>query len=685
MGAIRFLLGVAGACVPGLVMAISGGLVSTGGVSQGNAYTESSGTYQVIPGQGVQISLPHQFSAFGLNLGTADLSQYTHLLLTVTNNGATPSLVEVVFDSGSTGWASSPFLIGAGTTENVTVPLEPSPLGVGLGFPTGDSTVHQTTFFGSLVKNSVHKIRLWNQTQSGSINLTVGQMTLVSLTTPTASVIDVYGQQNVAFPGRITSDQQLAAQVALDNQLSGQLPYSNDIYGGLAGSGFGAPTGKWSVAKQNGRWYIIDPSGNRFFSTGIDGVGNGDLAITQGRSSLFAAGALPNPGTTLAQFFYYAVNPATGLAEPGFDFYQANLERKYGSGWVAQGDATAVRRLKTWGFNTLGVQSHYTLYSNPSLQMANTQVVGISGAFQIVPCPGASFPMPDVYDPAWATAVTYSLSPVVASLRSDTYNMGLFVDDELPWAQLSSQANYRYDLAFNVLSAPANQPAKQRFYKNLTMKYRTIQKLNTAWGTAYGSWNDLLNNQAYRPASPSAALVTDMQTFLTGFATQYFSTIRAKLAALNYHGLYLGCRFRCYAPEVLAAAARYCDVVSFNAYDITPSQWRSDLKALNAPVMISEFGFAAADQGRVGGFSLCAVSESDRIQAYQNYAADAATWNNLVGLHWYKWEDDPVTGRMWDNSNVCFGFVSITDVPYAGMAAAATQVNTNLNGRMINP
>jgi agarase len=129
---------------------------------------------------------------------------------------------------------------------------------------------------------------------------------------------------------------------------------------------------------------------------------------------------------------------------------------------------------------------------------------------------------------------------------------------------------------------------------------------------------------------------------------------------------------------------RYCDVVSFNAYDLTPSQWRADLKTLNAPVLISEYSFGASDLGRSGG-TPCAVTENDRVAAYQGYIADAMTWPNLVGMHWYKWEDEPVTGRMWDNSNAASGLVSITDVPYSQMIDAVTQANLQLNNRLLTP
>jgi agarase len=378
------------------------------------------------------------------------------------------------------------------------------------------------------------------------------------------------------------------------------------------------------------------------------------------------------------------LNPNTGQYEPGLDVYRSNLIRKYGSNWANTSQDVIVRRLRTWGFNTVGPSSWGPLYDS-SHQIANMQETAITGTFRTITTPGGSAPMPDPFDPAWASAVSAKLGPLVAQLNTNPYNAGLFVDNELPWAQHWQNENYRYDLAYNVLSAPSSQPAKRRFYNNMLLKYRTISRLNQAWGTSYGSWVAFLNNQSFRPNNPNATLRRDMEEFLNALATQYFGTVKSKLTAFNYKGLYLGCRFAYIAPEVLSAAARYCDVISFNCYDLIPSQWRGELKTLDKPVLVGEFAFSASDRGRLASNAPCGVTEEDRVAGFNRYISDIATWPNLVGLHWYKWEDDPLTGRMWDSGTHGLGLVSITDVPYTELVAAAKQANTMLNQRLLTP
>jgi hypothetical protein len=659
-------------------------LIGVGGNLVGATVTVYDGaTYTSLPGEGIRLGLAPRYAAFAMNMGGANWSAYSHVVITVTNNQSTMVNAEFAIDSGTTGWAWSDFVLPANATRTIAIPLRTSQSTLGLpDWPTIPGSVAQGTLHGSTTPSNIRMLRFWNVQEQRPIDLTVRQITASNFTQPTTGFVDVFGQQTVPFPDKVVSNTDLTSQAAEEAGLIGLLPYSNDQYSGVAGSALSNGTGRWATAKQNGKWYILDPEGNRFFSTGVICVGTGTLAYTQGRTSLFEAGALPSTTGTFASNYQSLINPGTGSAEFGYNFYTSNLQRKYGTNWTMPALDNIVKRMRTWGFNTVGPLSHSGLY-NPARQVPTMPGTAITGTYKTVPCPNAGFAMPDVYDPAWATAVSNSLTPVVANLNPNPYNVGLFVDNELPWAFHKINANSRYDFAFNVLSAPSTQPAKVRFYNQVSLTYRTISKLNAAWGTNYASWTAFKNNTNFRPTLIKAGLARDMQTFLTNYANQYFSTIRTKLTNLQYKGLYLGCRFLYYSPESLAACGRYCDVVSFNAYDIKPSDWRADLKALDRPVMVSEFGFGAADAGRVGGGGV--VTEADRVAVYNNYVNDAMTWPNMVGLHWYKWDDDPASGRMWDNANHSLGLVSIADNPYDQLAAAATLKNTELNARLINP
>jgi hypothetical protein len=651
----------------------------------GTTFTYGTTAVTPLQGQGYQVSLSAQNSTFGVNLpaGT-NWSSASHVILQLKNVGPNSALIFVGIDSGSgsnTGWLWSDTAIPPGQVVTLAMPLQ-APAGLGImAWPSlSDTSLTQVIPVGNIVKTDCRRIRISNYDPQGSVSLQVLQVNATTLSENTAAFIDPYGQQTINFPGKVTADSQLLNQANQDALLSGSYPYSSDAYGGVAGTAVGSATGRWSVAKQNNRWYILDPAGNRFFSAGIVGAGWSSYAFTQDRLSFFQNGALPSQSGTYGDHYATFNNPSTGVPTLGFNFYSSNLERKFGSNWAQAGSQNIARRMKTWGFNTVGPLS--SLVNQPSLVTAPQ--FPVVGSFSQIPTLDGGL-MPDVYDTAWAPAVLATLQNQLTKYQGNLMNMGAFVDNELPWAGSPTATNSRYLLPFSVLSAPATQAAKKRLVNNLTLQYRTISKLNLAWGTNFASWTAMQNNRSFNPTTVNPTMAKDLNAFASQFATQYFSTIRSKLTAMNYQGLYLGTRFNFYTPDVLAAAKRYADVVSFNAYEMAPNRYHDDMKALDCPVLISEVGFGAADLGRSCGYNPNAATEADRIAIYQNYMNEASTWTNLVGYHWYKWEDDPTSGRMWDGQVASLGLVSIADMPYAGLISTVQQTNAAFHNRMLTP
>ena len=80
----------------------------------------------------------------------------------------------------------------------------------------------------------------------------------------------------------------------------------------------------------------------------------GGETIVQPRAALFTG--LPAPTDPLAKFYGQDDHVLYGPYKSGktFDFYRANLQRKYGPDYEAAWRKTTLARLKSWGFNTIG-------------------------------------------------------------------------------------------------------------------------------------------------------------------------------------------------------------------------------------------------------------------------------------------------------------------------------------------
>jgi agarase len=142
--------------------------------------------------------------------------------------------------------------------------------------------------------------------------------------------------------------------------------------------------------------------------------------------------------------------------------------------------------------------------------------------------------------------------------------------------------------------------------------------------------------------------------------------------------LYLGSRFAPKPREAVEAAAQFCDVVSFNIYKETLADPEySFLSTLGKPIIIGEFHFGALDRGMFSGGLVPRANQAERAKAYETYVRSALARPEIVGVHWFQYIDEPLTGR-FDGENYNIGFVDVTDTPYPELRDAARRVNNSI-------
>jgi hypothetical protein len=318
----------------------------------------------------------------------------------------------------------------------------------------------------------------------------------------------------------------------------------------------------------------------------------------------------------------------------------------------------AQRRLRSWGLNTIGMWSDGRLHA-----MRRTPYVdhiGSWGVRMIDASEGHWGKFPDPFDPGLLTALRKRMEEKRGKSAGDPWCLGYFSDNEMSWGDDTS-------LALATLQSPASQPAKAAFFADLQKKYGTIEKLNAAWGAAHTSWDALRASTAapdYEKARP------DLTAFTTRIAEEYFRIARAAIREVAPHQLYLGCRFAWGHALAYAAAAKYCDVVSFNLYyrSLADFVWEG---GADVPLIVGEFHFGALDRGYFHAGLRPVESQAARAAAYTDYVRGALRDPRFVGCHWFKYQDEPVTGRSHDEENFQIGFVDIADTPYREMIEAS--------------
>jgi len=511
-------------------------------------------------------------------------------------------------------------------------------------------------------------------------------------------IVDRYGQAvRGHWPEKIDSDEALRAAHATEQRMQALADTErngSDAHGGDTAAGVLQATGWFHVQKRQGRWWLATPEGHSFFSLGVNAVAaDGGRTYVEGRESMFVD--LPPDHGEWAAFHGRGDNrnPEQGASQGNrfnhggwFDFYAANLYRVDGTDWLAAWRKRSLQRLRAWGFNTIGN------WSDPALgqahQLPYTRSINIAGDYASV---ASGFDwwgrMPDPFDPRFVQAAEKAVAKASVDVCDDRWLLGYFADNELAWAGAGPQG--RWGLALGTLAGEARSPAKQVFIAMLRKQYVTADALGAAWGIRLESWAalDATGFAAPLPDEAHPAIVRDYSAWLRRYADTYFRTVAEAIRRHDPHHLFLGGRFAVNTPEAVAACAAWCDVVSFNVYADLPQHGfdSAAMHALDKPVLISEFHFGSDDRGPFGKGVVSVWNEGQRGKAYARFIEAAAADPAIVGVHWFQYADQPVTGRLLDGENSHIGLVGITDMPFGGFVEAVSKAHQRLPQQHASP
>jgi hypothetical protein len=477
--------------------------------------------------------------------------------------------------------------------------------------------------------------------------------------------IDTFGQYiHKDWPGKTHSLAELRARRDAEAaQLEAEpAPAGWNQYGGWEAGPQLDATGFFRTEKYKGKWWLVDPDGRLFFSHGVDCIRAGDYTPIDDRDNWFQD--LP-AGPEFQPFYGKQGHVVRGYykgKQPRcFNFPPANIMRKYeGDDWFDRFADTTHRRFRAWGVNTIANWSDSRIY----LKRKTPYVVSIHfGGRVLTGSEGYWGQFRDVFDPDFAAQIQASMRRQADTTANDPWCIGYFVDNEISWGNETS-------LAIAALVSPAEQVAKQVFVADLKAKYDTIAKLNEAWGTEHASWEALLEHRKGPDAKKARA---DLVAFYRKTAETYFRTVRDAVKAVAPRQLYLGCRFAWVNDVVAQVSADYCDVVSYNLYRDDVSKFQFPGKK-DVPLIIGEFHFGALDRGMFHTGLRKAKNQEERAQKYENYVRGVLRHPQFVGCHWFKYMDEPTTGRALDGENYQIGLVDIVDTPYAETVEAVRQV-----------
>jgi len=409
------------------------------------------------------------------------------------------------------------------------------------------------------------------------------------------------------------------------SQLSGfaTKPIELDKWGGRMDRSAPA-TGFFCTKKIDGRWWAIDPLGHFYLHKALVEVG---VASSSAAKAAFASLYHDKAG--------WITKTSEMMQQDGFN----------GAG--AWSDVESIRHSP--------LQSDHPIAYTLNLDVMSSYGRSRGGLHTV---PGHAGYLGDVifaFDPGFASFVDEDVKKKVAPLVKDPALFGYFSDNEMPIARNNLD---RY------LALPHKEPG-----------YLAAKK-----------WMD--EHHAGVPTD-------DLRIEFLGYEVdRYASLVAAAIRKYDPHHMYIGCRFNAQAllaPEVFAAMGKYADAISANYYYINnePPSWNSwtpDVdqlavweQAANKPIIITEFYAKGRDSGmpnRSGGGWLVATQEQ-RGDYYQNFALALLQSKDVIGWHWFKYQDnDPNdTGAELSNRDANKGVLNTGFQPYVPLLERMKQIN----------
>lgn len=482
-------------------------------------------------------------------------------------------------------------------------------------------------------------------------------------------LVDRFGQRIAGeWEQKIHSEPELIAKLQAEYSRakeSASYPTGWSKWGGWLNKRFDA-TGYFHLTHDGNRRWLVDPDGYAFFSNGICyGERAGVFTFTDEYANLYEwlpdeTGEFADAWSTAANIPQYVVRNGRDGADQRrmFNFTRANLIRAFGSRWHEAYTQITSARLRRMGFNTIGIGTN-DYYDERTTEFLKNAKIPYVVTFRDFPQTTERIfrDFPDVFGTEYQTRCREFASRALKGYADDPYMIGYFVTNEPEWLFAD-----KVNLAERLAEADGCNASKAKLIEYLTEKYKTVACLNAAWNTSFDSFDALYHKPEGLPTNDECT--ADLKAFEQILIEAYGRIVSEALHEIDPHHLNLGMRYAYTTSKILGYNLDYFDIFSVNCYSSSPKRSTDRIaESSDKPVMIGEWHFGAKEAG-LPAYGLRYVNtQAERRDACRYYAETATTCKNLVGIHYFEYNDHPYFGR-FDGECYSIGLVDVCQSEY---------------------
>lgn len=476
-------------------------------------------------------------------------------------------------------------------------------------------------------------------------------------------LVDKFGQLTTRnWAGKTTSEEELVtnlhkavAQHSGKDSFEGRSRFGGDLSTRWEATGF------FRTHFDGNRWYLVDPDGYRFISTGVDCMKVNDDNNYNGIEMLYEE--MPDP--EVFPDAYSQGDPGAEWNAKTVHFSVANLMRAFGSAWKEKWMKMSKGRMIDWYINTIGNWSDPEFIKEAKLPYV---------------WPLDDFPttemrifrdFPDVYSEEY-TRNSEEFAKQMEQFKGDPYMVGYFLRNEPEWGFVQHLL-----IAEKLLENSAPFKSKDVFIQELTEKYGTIEALNAAWNKDFASFDDLRCGIG-RMSTFSDAARQDAHDFSVKMIRRYVTVPSQACKKVDPDHMNLGMRYAMLIDPILLEGYENFDVFSLNCYSDEPYKMVQQAGEITGkPIIIGEFQYGALDGGMLCAGIRSVMTQKDRGLAYRDYYENAMNSPYFVGAHYFTLNNESTLGR-FDGENMQIGLVDVCQTPYTEFVEMFTQTNRDI-------
>lgn len=497
---------------------------------------------------------------------------------------------------------------------------------------------------------------------------------------PRGPLVDEMGQSTLhEWPGRAPDVASMVRrlQARLRAAPRQRWPASFSRWGGWKARRVKA-TGFFRTHHDGRRWWLVDPDGHLFWSSGMDcvhtSIDHESKIETRYLNLEKAHAALPSHLGPFGRC--YRVNPWHGKEDREYNYLEANFIRAFGAErWYESWARVAHAELRRLGCNTAGDWSD----EHAARRAGTPYARALELYFRFEHTPMAVGSLPDVFHPGLGKdAAVFAES--LRETRDDPAMLGYFLNNEPGWHMRQAGGP-----AAALLFQNPSCRTREALADFLQKRHRTDTALSCAWGMAT-SLGEVARGLWSRELTPAAC--RDLEDFGTIMIERLCRTMSVACRKVDPNHLNLGVRWWTFPPLWVLKAMGCFDVISFNYYLPKPDMvgWEQEREAgveqvalaLKRPFMVGEWHFGALDGG-LASAGLCRVRDQEaRGRAYRNYVENAAALPWCVGVHWFNLYDRNALYSPGSSENYNIGLIDLTHGRHEPICRAARKAHTRL-------